>query len=244
MVKIIAVTGGKGGVGKSTCSIQLAISLSKLGKRVLLIDMDEGMRCLDMLLGVTEHLLFDLSDAVSGRELSSCIINCKKPLNFFLIPAPLQKGLIAPEAQKTFLEAISPEEFDVIIADLPAGCDKELYGAFPLGTEFLCVCNPNAVSVRDASFVGETLLECGFKGRLIINRFDTYFVKNPVFKNLDEIIDRSGMQLLGIVPESDQLSLAFLNGKFPKRGRGARAFERIAKRLYDQGKHLPRLNKI
>ena len=78
MIKIKAITSGKGGVGKSTCSIELAFALEKLGKRVLLIDADQGMRCLDMLLGVSENLLFDLSDAVKGRELSSCLLSVKK----------------------------------------------------------------------------------------------------------------------------------------------------------------------
>lgn len=244
MVKTLAVTSGKGGVGKSTCSIELAIALSRQGKRVLLIDMDEGMRCLDMLLGVSESLLFDLSDAVAGKELSSCILQSPKYKYVFLLPAPLQKGLISPSGFRALLEGISPEEFDVVIADLPAGYDKDIYSAFPIYTEFICVCNPNAVSVRDAAFMGQLLREIGFNGRLIINRFDLYFIKNPVFGNLDEIIDQTGLQLLGIVPESEDLSFAFLNGKFPVKGRPFKAFTRIVNRLYDRGKPLPKLKKI
>jgi septum site-determining protein MinD len=244
MVKTVAVTSGKGGVGKSTCSIELAIALSKQGKRVLLIDMDEGMRCLDMLLSVSERLLFDLSDAVAGRELSSCLLTHERYRGISLIAAPLKKGLIPADKLRSFLEGISPEEFDVIIADLPAGFDKASYKGFPLHTEFICVCNPNAVSVRDAAFVGKALKDCGFSGRLLINRFDLYFIKNPVFKSLDEIIDQTGMRLIGIAPESEDLTFAFLNGKFPQKGRAYKAFERIANRLYDRGKPLPRLSKI
>lgn len=244
MVKTIAVTSGKGGVGKSTCSIELAVSLSKQGKRVLLIDMDAGMRCLDMLLGVSEHLLFDLSDAVAGREISSCILTCKRFSNLSLIAAPLTKGVLPPEKLRAFLESISPDDFDLIIADLPAGFDNPLYKSFPLYTEFICVCNPNAVSVRDAAFVGRSLRTLGFSGRLLINKFDRYFIKNPIFGDLDEIIDQSGMMLIGIVPEHEDLALAFLNGKFPTGGKAYKAFERIANRLYDRGKPLPKLKKI
>jgi septum site-determining protein MinD len=206
--------------------------------------MDEGMRCLDMLLGLSEQLLFDLSDAVAGRELSVCTLTYKKHLGISLLPAPIKKGLISPEALRSFLEGVSPKEFDVIVADLPAGFERKTYKAFPLHTEFICVCNPNAVSVRDAAFVGQALLDCGFRGKLIINRFDLYFIKNPVFAHLDDIIDQTGLQLLGIVPESEALTFAFLNGKFPTRGRAFKACERIVNRLYDRGKPLPKLNKI
>lgn len=244
MVKTVAVTSGKGGVGKSTCSIELAVALAKQGKRVLLIDMDEGMRCLDMLLSVSERLLFDLSDAVAGRELSACLLSPERYSGISLLAAPLKKGLVPAEGLRSFLEGISSEEFDIVIADLPAGFDKALYKGFPLHTEFICVCNPNAVSVRDAAFVGKALKESGFTGRLLINKFDLYFIKNPVFKNLDEIIDQTGMCLIGITPESEDLTFAFLNGKFPQRGRAFRAFDRIANRLYDRGKPLPKLSKI
>ena len=244
MSKIIAVTSGKGGAGKSTCSIGLALALLKQGKKVLLIDLDEGMRCLDMLLGLSENLLFDLSDAVLGRELSSCVLNSPKHLGLSLLAAPSEKGLITTEALKAFLENLLNLEYDTIIADLPAGSDKALYAAFPTSTEFICVSNPNPVSVRDAAVIGKLLNQIGRNGKLLINKFEPYFIKNPVFKNIDEIIDQSGLMLIGIVPLCEKLSLAFLNGKFPKRGGSSKAFDRIVKRLYDKAVPLPKLKKI
>lgn len=244
MVKVIAVTGGKGGSGKSTCSIELSIALSKQGKRVLLIDMDEGMRCLDMLLGVSEKLLFDLSDAVSGRELSTCLLSPVRYPGFSLLAAPGQKGLISPEKFGSFISTIRESDFDTVVADLPAGSSEELYKSFPTHTEFICVCNPNAVSVRDAANIGTLLKTVGRNGRLIINRFEPYFIKNPVFDSIDGIINETGLTLLGIVPESEELAFAFLTGKFPVRGKTFRAFDRIAKRLYDKNCPLPKLSKI
>lgn len=244
MVKIIAVLGGKGGCGKSSCSIGLSLALCELKKRVLLIDMDEGMRCLDMLLGVSESLLFDASDAVNGRELYSCILPVKNTPNLSLLAAPSEKGLIRPDAFGKFVGTLSNADFDFIVVDLPAGTNEELYKALPTDTEFLCICNPNAVSVRDAANIGQVLGKINRRGRLIINRFEPYFIKNPIFKNIDDIIDESGLCLIGIVPESERLAFAFLGGDFRLKGRAKKAFRRIAERLCGKNLPLPKLKKI
>lgn len=244
MCKIIAVLGGKGGVGKSTCSLELGIALTKLGKRVLLVDMDAGMRCLDMLLGVSERLVFDLSDAAMGRELSSCLLYPEKYSGLALLPAPAEKGLLSENDLAVFLESLDGEEFDLVIADLPAGCDTSLYKCFPAHTEFICVCNPNPVSVRDGATVGRILREIHRNGFLLINRFEPYYIKNPVFSNLDNIIDETGLKLIGIVPESEKLAFSFLDGNFPTKGKDFKAFLRTAKRLIGESVPLPKLKKI
>ncbi len=244
MISIKAVTSGKGGVGKSTCSIELAFALEKLGKRVLLIDGDQGMRCLDMLLGVSENLLFDLSDAVKGRELSSCLLGVKKHPGLFLLAAPAIQGLFTNRELGNFLEKLDGEDFDIVILDLPAGIDKELYAALPLYTEFICVCNPNPVSVRDAAAIGAALRSVKREGSLIINRFGPYFIKNPIFSDLDGIIDQTGLTLLGIVPESEKLALAFLYSDFNVKGREVKAFMRIGGRIIGKNTPLPKLKKI
>ncbi len=244
MAKIIAVTGGKGGTGKSTCSIMLSLAFAKQNKRVLLVDMDEGMRCLDMLLGVSESLFLDLSDAVQGRELESCILSPKKQPLISLLGAPAEKGLFSTEAFSEFVGSIQKSDYDIAVFDLSAGQSEELYAAFPPSTDFICVSNPNPVSVRDGANIGKTLSDIGRRGFILLNRFQTYFVKNLVFENIDDIVDETGLQLIGIVPESDKLGLAFLNGKFPLRGRAFKAFLRISKRLLGQNAHLPKLKKI
>lgn len=244
MTKIIALTGGKGGSGKSTCSILLSLAFAKQQKKVLLVDMDEGMRCLDMLLGVSEELFLDLADAVCGRELESCVLTPEKHPLISLLGAPAEKGLFSAEEFNRFAVGLESSDYDVAIFDLPAGSSKELYGAFPASAEFICVCNPNPVSVRDGANIGSLLSDIGRKGYILLNRYQTHFIKNPVFASIDDIIDETGLGLLGIVPESDKLALAFLNGKFPKNGRAFRAFERIAKRLFGKNIALPTLKKI
>lgn len=244
MVKIIAVLGGKGGCGKSTCSIGLSLALAEQKQRVLLIDLDEGMRCLDMLLGVSEKLLFDVSDAINGRDLASCVLQVPGREGLSLLAAPGEKGLIDAKLLAGFLENIPNSMFDTVVLDLPAGSDLQLYRALPPYTEFLCICNPNAVSVRDAANIGTLLNKANRKGKIILNRYQRYFIKNPVFSTLDDIIDESGLMLLGIVPESERLSLAFLEGNYKIKGKAKKAFKRIALRLCGRNIPLPKLKKI
>lgn len=244
MVNVFAVTGGKGGSGKSTFSIQLSIAFSKQGKRVLLIDADAGMRCLDMLLGVSENLVFDLSDAVGGRDLASCLLPVEKFGNISLLAAPDKAGELDAEGFGKFIKNIDRHPFDVVIIDLPAGDNKPLYKALPVYTQFICICNPNQVSVRDAGVIGNILRDIGRQGRLVINRFEKYFIKNSLFDNLDDIINEAGLTLLGIVPESEKLAYAFCTGKFLTRGRDFKAFLRIASRLDGKNAPLPKLKKI
>lgn len=244
MVKFVAVTSGKGGCGKSTFSIEFTLALLKLGKKPLLVDMDEGMRCLDMLLGVSENLLFDLSDAVLGKDLADCVLVSENHKGLNLLAAPVKQGLIDLGRFKEFLKTIPDSVYDTVILDLPAGSNKELYSSLPVDTEFICICNPNPVSVRDAANIGDLLAEIDRNGRLVINRFERYFMQNPVFSNLDDIINETGLSLIGIVPESEKLRFAFLNGKFPTRGRDFKAFCRIASRLDGKNTRLPKLKKI
>lgn len=243
MNKIFAITSGKGGTGKSTVSVGLSLGFVSLGKKVLLIDMDEGLRCLDLMLGIDAQVVFDLSDVLSGINLNDAVYSVPNNELLQLIPAPRKLGSIENDALKNFLDIVR-SNYDVIVLDFPAGIDFKLYSALPKDTQFITVCTPDPVSVRDAAIVCDNLPKTNFEPLLILNRFVFDIIKNGIFKNIDDIIDESGFRLLGIVPYEIDLQLLSVYHKLKKRGRSIKAFKRIVTRLSDKVAPLPKFKKI
>ena len=241
MGKIFAITSGKGGVGKSTVSAGLSLSLSSLGYKVLLVDMDEGLRCLDLMLSIDDQVVLDLSDILQGREISDAVYKVQE--NLYLVPAPQKLGMINAFSLANFANEVKAL-YDVVIFDFPAGIDFSLYTSIPKDALFLTVAFPDAVTVRDAAIVSGLLAEKGCESRLIINRFDYKISKRKVYKNIDDIIDEAQLQLIGIVPQSSELQLLSLGQPLKKNGKPMKALIRISKRLMGQQILLPKINKI
>ena len=243
MGKVFAVTSGKGGVGKSTVSVGLSIAFSEQNHKVLLVDMDEGLACLDIMLGIEEPCIFNLSDILLGKEISDVVYKHKRNENIHLIPAPETVGTIDAFSFTTFVNTVK-DLYDIVIFDFPAGIDFSLYTCLPKETLFITVAFPDPVTVRDASVVSRKLYELGFQSRLIINNFQYKLTKKHIFKNIDEIIDQSALRLLGIVPKSEELALLSINHKLKPRGNAMKAFNRISKRLCGENILLPNPKKI
>ncbi len=243
MGSIFGVTSGKGGVGKSTCSVGLAYAFSSLGDRVLLVDMDEGLRCLDLMLGIDKTTVFDLSDVLSGTEFEDAVYQSPQKEGIYLVPAPSKVGKIDAYSLRKFA-LTAAEKFDVVIFDFPAGIDFTFYEALPDNTLFITVAVPDPVSIRDAAAVSDKLSELSLKSRLIINRFDYKQSRKYKIKNIDDIIDNTSLRLLGLVPESEELLMFSMSHSLSKRGRGIKAFTRIVKRLKGNNILLPKLKKI
>ncbi len=207
MAKIYTVVSGKGGVGKSTFCVNIALSLCEKGKRVLLIDGDAGFRSLDLLLGVDEMVLYDWGDILSGR------CDPQKARLFYdeqlqLLPAPIEniEGLTKENFQKVI--DIYKEEYDYIFIDSPAGMGESSLIYSLCANNCIVVATPDNVSTRSACVVGDTLIKNGIKEeklRLIINRFDKQAVKKGRLLNIDEVIDKTYIRLLGVVPEEKDL---------------------------------------
>ena len=243
MGKAIAVTSGKGGTGKSTVSTGLALGFAALGKRALLIDMDEGLRCLDLMLGIDTQLVFDLSDALSGRAWQDCIYPVPDNELLHLIPAPAKLGTITHDEFAKFLDTVLPE-YDIVLLDFPAGIDFKLYTALPSDTQFIAVCTPDPVSVRDAAVVCDSLPDMEKEPILVLNKFVAEIIRNGIYQNIDDIIDSSGFRLTGIVPDTQELHLLPIYHRLKKRGRSFKSLMRIAQRLDGERVPLPKFTRI
>lgn len=244
MNNIFAITSGKGGVGKSTVATCLASAAEKQNKKVLLIDLDEGLRCLDIMLNVSESIVLDISDLFNGEDMENAIYEVPDHPNIFLLPAPVDRGSIEEETFGELIKKLS-ENYDTVIVDFPAGIDMRLYKALPDTTHFITVTGPEPVSIRDAGIVADKLCEIGkIHNRLIINRFDYSYIKSGVYKNVDDIIDSSNIQLIGIVPNDITLTLSQAKGTLAKKGKAVKAFDRIIRRLYGESVPLPKAKKI
>ena len=239
----LATTSGKGGTGKSTVSCGLALAFTKLNKSVLLVDMDEGLRCLDLLFGVESKVVFDLSDILNGTPISDGTYSLPQNPLISVIPAPAQTGYINAQSLCDFAKKVKTM-YDVVIFDFPAGLDFSLYTAIGDDAQFLTICNPDPVSVRDAAAVCASLPQNKNAARLIINRFDAEYIKKKIYSNIDDIIDISGFRLLGIVPQSKDLMLLSIAHNINKKTKAFKALYRIARRLIGDEVRLPKIKKI
>ncbi len=233
MGRLLAVTSGKGGAGKSSVSVHLASALSDMSNKVLLIDLDAGMRCLDIMLGVSDILLFDLEDVLSGnKSLEDSVItpSCGKG-NLHFLAAPLKNKIDIAGFLKLIDYALT--KYDFVMLDFPAGPVDELYTALPRYCEALVVSGADAVSLRDAAIMGSDLSSLEFMSvRLILNRVSFETMRRGITANIDEIIDSSGIRLMGVVPQSMDIYMSCCSGQsLNKKSRAAKAFSRIAKRI-------------
>ncbi len=241
MRNILAVTSGKGGAGKSTCSLGIATALCRMGRSILLIDLDAGLRCLDILTGVDEQLVFDLKDVLEGKALSDAILPCPAIDGLYLLCAPAEHYSIDGDDFAKLLLGI--REFDYIILDFPAGTDFPFAEKLHDIADFLVVSCGDRLSMRDSFVMTKSLTGLGCDCRLIINKYERKLVKRGIYGGIDDIIDNSGCRLLGVVP-FDKKMVRTPQGRYKKRSLTSKSFDRIAKRVYGYEIPLPHIKKI
>ena len=236
MNNVYVITSGKGGVGKSTVTAYLGVELCKKGKRVLLIDMDEGLRSLDLMLGVSSHTLFDVSDIIKGNcNVNQAVIPVKSCSNLYLLPAPVSvNSLNSPKGMRILCEKLS-EYFDFILIDSPAGVGKGFINAISGADNSLVVVNADPVSVRDAAYVARLLRENSVKNaRLVINKMDVDLVKKGVLHNVDEVIDATTLQLIAVLPHDNELLKPYLINNELYASPATEAISRLSRRILNE----------
>ena len=215
--KVLAVTSGKGGVGKSTMTVSLGIAAAAYGSRVLLIELDAGLRGMDIMLGISDRIVFDLGDLLEGRcNINSAIIPSPNVSGLYAIVAPVSMtGPILIQDMRLLIDGLRAY-FDLIILDTPAGLGRGLRIACEVSDLALIIATPDPVCIRDGNQVVREMLSRGFTShRLIINRVSRKFIRHQVVRDLDEVIDGVGSQLIGVVPEDGEVTLFSSHGRLP-----------------------------
>lgn len=241
MGKVTVITSGKGGTGKSTVTAGLGAALVRRGSRVLLIDCDAGMRGIDLMLGVSGELVFDIADIINGNcPPASAIYPCKTVPELYILPAPQNiRDELSPSVMKQ-LTRVLKGYYDHILIDCPAGIGMGFETAAAPADRAVLVTNAEPLSVRGCDKVRRKLRYCCVDDiSLIINRFsEKKFRKLDAYPDLDAVIDEAGARLLGIIPEDLAAANASQKG-LPIEGslKAAEAFDRIAARL--DGKEAP-----
>ncbi|MCS7261933.1 MAG: septum site-determining protein MinD [Aquificaceae bacterium] len=245
MSRAIVVTSGKGGVGKTTICANLSVALATMGRRVLAVDVDIGLRNLDMILGLENRIVYDVLDVLEGRaEFHKALVRDKRGLSLWLLPANQTKNKDAIDRQK-WMEMMkkvkASREYDYIIIDSPAGIEEGFQIACLPADTALVVVNPEVSSIRDADRVIGLLENMGKRDYyLVINRMRWDMAKRGEMLSVEDVVDILKARLIGILPEEPKL-VDFTNKGEPivlaKEYDTSKAIMDIARRL--EGEDIP-----
>ncbi len=241
MGKIIVLISSKGGCGKSTVAVGLSTALSMAGKSVLVIDADEGARCIDTLFAVDSQTVFDLSDVLTKNiETEKAVIKVPTLENVSVIPSALNPELTDFSVFSEYLRSVC-NDYDYVIVDTKGQQSADRIAGLPECAMFIAVVTTDDIAVKNTGVLSAGLLNHGIECRLIINRFKKKG-RNKKYNNIDSIIDTCGLRLLGLIPEDATIGV---NSTGPiVFGMAAKAMYRIAARIDGENVPLPTVNKI
>jgi septum site-determining protein MinD len=238
MSRIIVVTSGKGGVGKTTSSANLGMALAKLGRKVVLVDADFGLRNLDLLLGLENRIVYTALEVIAREcKLDQALVKDKRQPNLSLLAAPQTRNKTAITAahMKALVEVLS-RYFDYVLIDCPAGIESGFQNAIAGAKEAIVVTTPEISAVRDADRV-VGLLEANriTDIKLILNRIRPAMVKNNDMMSVEDVLDILSVKLIGVIPDDEQVIVSTNKGEplvlSDKPSLAGTAYENVAKRL-------------
>lgn len=216
MSEVIVITSGKGGVGKTTTSANIGTGLAMLGKKVVLIDADIGLRNLDVVMGLENRIVYNIVDVIEGScKINQGLIKDKKNPNLFLLPAAQtrDKNAITPDQMRELTHKLK-EDFDYIIIDCPAGIEQGFKNAIASADRAIVVTTPEVSAIRDADrIIG--LLEANeiTNNRLVINRIRQDMVKRGDMMSIDDVIEILAIDLIGIMPDDENIVISTNTGE-------------------------------
>ncbi|MGD9511529.1 MAG: septum site-determining protein MinD [Geminicoccaceae bacterium] len=245
MARVIVVTSGKGGVGKTTSAAAIATGLALLGKKTVVIDFDVGLRNLDLIMGCERRVVFDFINVINdGIRLNQALIKDKRVENLFVLPTSQtrDKDALDRDGVEKALEELRLE-FDYIVCDSPAGIERGAQMALYFADEAVVVTNPEVSSVRDSDRIIGILnsktrrAERGeepVKQHLMLTRYDTARVEKGEMLKVEDVLEILAIPLLGVIPQDDAVLQASNVGMpvvLDERSKAGQAYTDAVKRL-------------
>ncbi len=233
MSRKIVVTSGKGGVGKTTICANLGLKLAEMGQKVVMLDLDIGLNNLDVVMGIENKVVYDISDVVEGKcRLKQALVQDLRCPSLYILPSNkiFSTTKINSYNIKAIVEALG-DIFDFVIIDCPAGIDSGFHRAVYSASEAIVVCTPHISSIRDADKVltilnSYKLSSIGF----IVNKVRGDLIVNGQMIDVNQICTLLKSNLLGVVPDDDTISTCKSMGI--TQTRGGDAFEMLAKNIH------------
>ncbi len=203
----IVLTSGKGGVGKTTATVNIGAALAKRGHRVILVDTDIGLRNLDLVLGLEKRIVFDLVEVVEGRcQVRQALIKDKRFESLAILPAAQtrNKDAITEDQMARVMDELATMA-DYVLIDCPAGIEGGFRNAVAGADEAIVVTTPEVSAIRDADRVIGKLAERSIPMRLIVNRIRPDMVRSGDMLSIDDVCEILSIELLGIIPDDEEI---------------------------------------
>jgi septum site-determining protein MinD len=238
MARVIVITSGKGGVGKTTTTSNIGMALARLGYKTLLVDADVGLRNLDLLLGLENRIIYTGLDVLADTcRLEQALITDKRQskLTFFPLSSNQAKMPITKTQIKELINLLE-DKYEFILIDSPAGIDEGFQTAVTSAQEAIVVVTPEVPSIRDADkVIGILVTQEIKKVSLLVNRIRPKMVKTDDMMSIDDVKNILGVPLVGVIPDSEQVIIASNRGEplvlEEKLSLPGLAFENTARRL-------------
>lgn len=246
MGKIIIVASGKGGTGKTTATANIGAALAMRGNLVALVDMDMGLRNLDVVLGLENSIVYDISDVIEKScSLDEALVKDMRYDNLYFIPAPQTRGFaeLKEEDIREIMEQLK-SRFDYCIIDSPAGVDGGFLYAAMCADSALIVTTPFLTALRDADRAISVLEDNGIEDiKVVINRVRSDMINRGIMINMDDCVDMLQVPVAGIVPDDEELIVSSFRGETAisnSMSKAGEAFKNVAARIC--GEEIPVLD--
>jgi septum site-determining protein MinD len=254
--KVIVVTSGKGGVGKTTSAAALGTALALRGKKTVIIDFDVGLRNLDLIMGCERRVVFDFINVINdGIRLNQALIKDKRVDNLWILPTSQtrDKDALSQEGVEKVIEELR-KQFDYIICDSPAGIEKGAYMALYNADEAIVVTNPEVSSVRDSDRILGILSskskraehgDAPVKTHLLLTRYDLDRVQRGEMLKLDDVLEILAIPVLGVIPQCSSVLQASNLGMpvvLDDKSKAGQAYKDAASRLLGEDIELRYVN--